>query len=209
MGSNERLGPVLSGIIVCTCFWNECTETELLNCVPSGWNCSHIFWVGTLMCGFVNQNYLQVKGVHKATETNRTSEKNVVFVSWPSRQLNIRSLKDRCLVNAFWQLCYKCRLPVFIVGSLVNVNRWRLKGLQMTGMPKSASSLLATCGCVSVIRASHHILGPCCSLSLQLAFGKRWHSWNAAQTSVLSHVLSQWHLNYNNYTDATIDKIYA
>lgn len=151
---------------------------------PACWSCFHMFWVGTLMCGFVNQNYLQVKDVHKATETNRTSEKNVLFVSWPSRLLNIRSLKDSCLVNAFWQRCYKCRLPVFIVGSLVNVHRWRLKSLQMTGMPKSASSLLATRSCVSVIGASHHILGTCCSLSLQLAFGKRWRSWNAVQTSV-------------------------
>lgn len=33
---------------------------------------------------------------------------------------------------------------MFIVGSLVNVDRWQPKSLQMTGMPKSASSLLAT-----------------------------------------------------------------
>lgn len=154
--------------------------------VPSGWSCSHLFWVGTLMRGLVDQTYLQVRGERKATETIRTSEKNVVFVSWPSRRLSIRSLRDSCLANALWRLCCKRRLPVFIVGSLVNVNRWRLKGLQMTGMPKSASCLLAMRGCVSVSRASHHVLGPCCSLSIQLVFGKRWRSWNAAQTSVLS-----------------------
>lgn len=53
------------------------------------------------MCGFVNQNHLQVKDLHKATETNRAREKNALFVSRPSRLLNIRSLKDSCLVNAF------------------------------------------------------------------------------------------------------------
>lgn len=74
-----------------------------------------------------------------------------------SRLLNIRSLNYCCLVNASWQLCYKCRLPVFIVGSLVNVRRRLPKNLQMTGMPKSGSSLLATRSWGSVIGASHHI----------------------------------------------------
>lgn len=48
---------------------------------------------------------------------------------------------------------------MFRVGSLVNVRRRLPKNLQMTGMPKSGSSLLATRRCVSVIGASHHFWG--------------------------------------------------
>lgn len=57
---------------------------------------------------------------------------------------------------------------MFIVGSLVNVDQWRPKSLQMTGMPKStsSSSLLEMRSCFSVIGAH-------AALSLQLAFCKK------------------------------------
>lgn len=90
----------------------------------------------------VNQSHLQVTVAHKAAQSKLTTQCSLCFSD--RRLLNIRSLNYCCLVNASRQLCYKCRLPVFIVGSLVNVRRRLPKNLQMTGMPKSGSSLLAT-----------------------------------------------------------------
>lgn len=66
-------------------------------------------------------------------------------------------LKYQLLKDAVLQLGYKCKLLVFIFGSLGNVHRLVVRGLQMAGMPKSKAKALARFCSVSAIIGSRHI----------------------------------------------------
>ena len=66
-------------------------------------------------------------------------------------------LKYQRLKEAIIQLGYKCKLLVFIFGSLGNVHKSVVRGLQIAGMPKSRAKALAKFCSVSVIIGSRHI----------------------------------------------------
>ena len=66
-------------------------------------------------------------------------------------------LKYEPLRNEIEQLGYKCKLIVFIFGSLGNVHRLVVRGLQTAGIPKPKAKALAKFCSISVIIGSRHI----------------------------------------------------
>ncbi len=66
-------------------------------------------------------------------------------------------LKYQLLRDVIIQLAYKCKLLVFVFGSLSNVHRLVVRGLQMTGLTKTKAKDLAEFCSISVITGSCHI----------------------------------------------------
>ena len=66
-------------------------------------------------------------------------------------------LKYQQLKDVITQLGYKCKLLVFIFGSLGNVHRLVVRGLQMAGIPKPKAKALAKFCSISAIIGSRHI----------------------------------------------------
>ena len=69
-----------------------------------------------------------------------------------TKVVKYQQLKDVIAQNG-----YQCRLIVFIFGSLGNVHRLVVRGLQMVGMPKSKAKALAKFCSVSAVIGSRHI----------------------------------------------------
>ena len=70
----------------------------------------------------------------------------------------------------FLQLGYKCKLLVFIFGSLGNVHRLVVRGLQMAGMLKPKAKALARFYSVSALIGSRHIWRRRCFLYVSMDF---------------------------------------
>ena len=66
-------------------------------------------------------------------------------------------VKYQSLKDAIIQLGYKCKLLVFIFGSLGNVHRLVIRGMQMAGIPKRKAKPLAKFCSISAIIGSRHI----------------------------------------------------
>ena len=66
-------------------------------------------------------------------------------------------LKYQRLKDAITQIGYECKLLVFIFGSLGNVHKSVVRGLQIAGLPKPTAKALAKFCSVSVIIGSRHI----------------------------------------------------
>ena len=66
-------------------------------------------------------------------------------------------LKYQRLKDVITQMGYECKLLVFIFGSLGNVHKSVVRGLQIAGLPKPTAKALAKFCSVSVIIGSRHI----------------------------------------------------
>ena len=66
-------------------------------------------------------------------------------------------IKYQPLLNTISELGYRCRLFVFIFGSLGHTHRLVVRGLQQLGMPKKEAKRLAKSCSVSAIIGSRHI----------------------------------------------------
>ena len=66
-------------------------------------------------------------------------------------------MKYQALVNTISELGYRCRLLVFIFGSLGHVHKLVVRGLRLLGMPKKEAKRLAKYCSVSAIIGSRHI----------------------------------------------------
>ena len=75
-----------------------------------------------------------------------------------------KALKYQRLKDAILQLGYKCKLLVFVFGSLGNVHKSVVRGLQIAGMPKPRAKALAKFCSVSAIIGSRHIWRKRCFL---------------------------------------------
>ena len=66
-------------------------------------------------------------------------------------------IKYQPLLGAISELGYRCRLLVFIFGSLGHAHRLVTRGLQLLGMPKRGAKQLAKFCSISAIIGSRHI----------------------------------------------------
>ena len=66
-------------------------------------------------------------------------------------------MKYQALVDTISELGYRCRLLVFIFGSLGHVHKLVVRGLRLLGMPKKEAKRLAKYCSVSAIIGSRHI----------------------------------------------------
>ena len=66
-------------------------------------------------------------------------------------------MKYQLLKDVIVQLGYKCKFLVFIFGSLGNVHKLVVRGMQMAGIPKPKAKALAKFCSISAIIGSRHI----------------------------------------------------
>ena len=68
-----------------------------------------------------------------------------------------KAIKYQPLLHTISELGYRCRLLVFIFGSLGHTHRLVIRRLQQLGMPKKGTKRLAKYCAVSAIIGNHHI----------------------------------------------------